>query len=77
MSCCSIIAVLVDVIYRNIIVIVINSLVVVTSRCCFCGFIGDTIRIITFSMKLLQISINIFPILFSIILGKDVMSGLG
>ena len=43
MSSCSIIAVLVDVIYCNITVVVVNSLVVVvTSRCCFRGFIGDT-----------------------------------
>ena len=44
MSSCSIIAILVDVIYCNITVVVVNSLVVVvvTSRCCFRGFIGDT-----------------------------------
>ena len=45
MSSCGIIAILVDVIYCNITVVVVNSLVVVvvvTSRSCFRGFIGDT-----------------------------------
>ena len=43
MSSCGIIAILVEVIYCNITVVVVNSLVVVvTSGCCFRGFIVDT-----------------------------------